>query len=321
MKKTVQSFLLLLAALLPISVSANDLHGDVNDDNLVTIGDVTSLIDYLLRNPVGSFNADNADANRDGNINITDVSKLVDFLLNGTWPSEDPQHETYFVNGTSFTMVSVEGGTFMMGATAEQDIDAVDDESPVHQVTLSAYAIGETEVSQELWMAVMGSNPSTYTDGSNLPVENVSWYDCQTFITKLNQLTGKRFRLPTEAEWEFAARGGNLSQGYKYAGSNDINEVAWYSSNSDGRIHVMATKAPNELGLFDMSGNVWEWCQDRYGNYSSEPQTDPTGPYVLAYRVIRGGSYSVNAGDCRVSNRDNLKPEYDWYHCGLRLAL
>ena len=321
MKKSVQSFLLLLAALLPITASANDQRGDVNDDNYVTISDVTLLIDYLLGNPVESFNADNADTNRDGNINITDVSKLVDFLLSGTWPSEDPQRETYFVNGARFTMVSVEGGTFMMGATAEQGIDAVDDESPVHQVTLSSYAIGETEVSQELWMAVMGSNPSTYTDGSNLPVENVSWYDCQTFITKLNQLTSKQFRLPTEAEWEFAARGGNLSQGYKYAGSSDINEVAWYSSNSGSRIHVMATKAPNELGLYDMSGNVWEWCQDRYGNYSSEPQTDPTGPYVLAYRVIRGGSYSVNAGDCRVSNRDNLKPENNWYHCGLRLAL
>ena len=171
-----------------------------------------------------------------------------------TSTSED---QTFTVNGVSFTMKLVEGGTFQMGATSEQGSDAYNSEKPVHSVTLSNYYLGETEVTQALWNAVMGSNPS-YFEGDALPVEQVAWNDCQEFIRKLNQKTGKNFRLPTEAEWEYAARGGKKSNGYKYAGSNDIGSVAWYTNNSDSKTHPVKGKSPNELGLYDMSGNVWE---------------------------------------------------------------
>lgn len=185
--------------------------------------------------------------------------------------------KTFQVGGVSFDMVWVEGGTFRMGATSEQGSDAWGGEKPVHSVTLSGYYIGKTEVTQALWKAVMGSNPSEFK-GDNLPVEQVSWDDCQEFIRKLNSLTGQHFRLPTEAEWEFACRGGNNSCGYKYSGSNDIDNVAWYFDNSGHKTHPVGTKAQNELGIYDMSGNVWEWCSDWYGNYSSGAQTNPKGP-------------------------------------------
>jgi len=228
------------------------------------------------------------------------------------------------VNGVAFYMVKVSGGTFQMGATSEQGGDADSDEEPVHQVTLSDYYIGETEVTQELWQAVMGSNPS-YFSGLLLPVERVSWDNCQTFITKLNALTGMQFRLPTEAEWEFAARGGNSSQGYKYSGSNNIDDVAWYYSysnyNTHYNTHKVGTKAPNELGLYDMSGNVWEWCQDWADSYSSSAQTNPTGPTSGSSRVYRGGSWDRSAWNCRVSNRNGDSPGHQFFNLGLRLAL
>ncbi|MBR4887442.1 MAG: formylglycine-generating enzyme family protein [Muribaculaceae bacterium] len=217
-------------------------------------------------------------------------------------------------------MVSVVGGTFTMGATSEQGSDAGSDEKPAHQVTLSDYMIGKTEVTQELWQAVMGSNPSSFK-GDNLPVERVSWNDCQEFIKKLNSLTGLQFRLPTEAEWEYAARGGNKSKGYKYSGSNDVNSVAWYDSNSSSKTHQVATKAPNELGLYDMSGNVYEWCGDWWGVYSSGSQTNPKGPSSGTYRVNRGGNWGNSARYCRVSNRNNNSPDYRNNSLGLRLAL
>ena len=189
-------------------------------------------------------------------------------------------------------------------------------------MTLSSFAIGQTEVTQELWQAVMGSNPSNFK-GAKLPVECVSWNDCQTFIEKLNQLTGKKFRLPTEAEWEYAARGGKNSKGYKYAGSNTIDDVAWYTNNSGSQTHEVATKSPNELGLYDMSGNVWEWCQDWYGSsyYSNSPQTNPTGPSSGSSRVLRGGSWDLYARYCRVSIRGISSPGNRIYYYGLRLAM
>ena len=205
-------------------------------------------------------------------------------------------------------MVYVEGGTFLMGAqtssssSANYDCDAYSDESPVHSVTLSSYYIGKYEVTQGLWDAVMGKNPSRIK-GANLPVENVSWKDCQKFIKKLNALTGITFRLPTEAEWEYAARGGNKSKGYKYSGSNTIDDVAWYCNNSSFATHQVGTKQANELCIYDMSGNVWEWCSDRYGSYSSTSQTDPIGPTSGSWRVVRGGSWYDSARECRVSER------------------
>ena len=226
----------------------------------------------------------------------------------------------FTVNGVSFEMVRVEGGTFRMGATSEQEADDWDREKPVHSVTLSSYYIGKTEVTQVLWEAVMGINPSRFK-GDYLPVENVSWDDCQEFIRKLNSMTGQNFRLPTEAEWEFACRGGNNSRGYKYSGSNNLGSVAWYDGNSGNKTHPVGTKAPNELGIYDMSGNVWEWCADWYGDYSSGAQTNPTGPYGGSNRVYRGGSWNYDVGRCRSSNRDFYYPWIRDIILGLRLAL
>ena len=216
-------------------------------------------------------------------------------------------------------MIRVEGGTFMMGATSEQKEDAGIDEKPVHQVTLSSFSIGKYEVTQEEWEAVMGNNPSKFK-GVRLSVEQVSWNDCQTFIRKLNQMTGKQFRLPTEAEWEYAARGGSKSRGYKYAGGNVIGSVAWYDDNSGSKTHEVGKKQPNELGLYDMGGNVWEWCQDWYGSYSSSSQTNPKGPSSGSSRVYRGGSWLFNARYCRVSDRYNGTPVDRYSNLGLRLA-
>ncbi len=229
--------------------------------------------------------------------------------------------QTITVNGVSFTMVAVEGGTFKMGATSEQGNDAYSDEKPVHSVTLSDYYIGETEVTQELWRAVMGSNPSYFSGNPQRPVEYVSWNDCKEFITKLNRLTGKNFRLPTEAEWEYAARGGNKSKGYKYSGSNTIGNVAWYYNNSNSTTHDVKTKTPNELGIYDMSGNVYEWCEDWKGSYSSGSQTNPTGPSSGSLRVLRGGSWLSGAELCRVSLRDDYFPGGGLNYLGFRLAL
>ena len=216
-------------------------------------------------------------------------------------------------------MVRVDGGTFMMGATSEQRSDAYYNEKPAHQVTLSSFSIGKYEVTQEEWEAVMGNNPSKFK-GSKLPVEQVSWDDCQTFIRKLNQMTGKHFRLPTEAEWEYAARGGSKSRGYKYAGGNDLGSVAWYEGNSGSKTHDVGQKQPNELGLYDMSGNVWEWCQDLYGSYSSSSQTNPRGASSGSRRVDRGGSWYSSAGGCRVSYRSHFTPGNRDNFLGLRLA-
>lgn len=228
---------------------------------------------------------------------------------------------TFTVNGVSFKMIPVEGGTFTMGATPEQGGDAFDNEKPAHKVTLSSYAIGKYEVTQALWTAVMGSNPSKFK-GDELPVEQVSWNDCQEFIKKLNSLTGNNFRLPTEAEWEFAARGGRKSKGYKYSGSNNLDEVAWYDDNSDDMTHAVGTKRPNELGIYDMSGNVWEWCNDWWQDkYMPSAVTDPTGPTSGRSRVLRGGSWGSDAGYCRVSGRDRDAPARRNYFLGLRLAL
>jgi len=281
---------------------------------------------------------------------------------------------TITVKGVSFNMIRVQGGTFTMGCTPEQGNDCYGNEKPAHTVTLSTYYIGETEVTQELWKAVMGSNPSEFapketkaarcsydafvadiqrlnakkpgsmrvptrqewdaamvtTSGSlKRPVEQVSWEDCQTFIRKLNELTGKKFRLPTEAEWEFAARGGTKSAGYKYSGSNDINAVAWYDVNAydkgksspDYGTHVVKTKKPNELGIYDMSGNVLEWCSDWYGDYTSATQTNPQGAPSGSYRVIRGGGWGDGAGGCRSSHRGRFTPAFRHIILGLRLVL
>ena len=233
---------------------------------------------------------------------------------------EERNPKVFNVGNVSFKMIPVEGGTFIMGATSEQGGDANSDENPAHLVKLSGYAIGETQVTQALWKAVMGSNPS-YFKGDNLPVEKVSWDDCEEFVRKLNRLTGKNFRLPTEAEWECAARGGNKSRGYKYSGSNDIDAVAWYDGNRSEGTHPVATKLPNELGIYDMSGNVLEWCSDWKGDYNGSSQTNPTGPVSGSYRMLRGGGWNFDARYCRVSYRGYYTPSIREGIIGFRLAL
>ncbi len=228
---------------------------------------------------------------------------------------------TETVEGVPFKMVRVQGDTFTMGCTPEQSGDCFVDEEPAHQVALSSFLIGETEVTVGLWLAVMGSVPDglTCTDDA-CPVANVSWDDAQQFIRKLNSLTGKRYRLPTEAEWEFAARGGNKSLGYKYSGSNNIDVVAWFDGNSGSRSHAVKGADPNELGLYDMTGNVCEWCQDRFGFYDFGSQTDPTGPESGSSRVHRGGSWLNFPQGCTVSIRNSSSPDGRSKDLGFRLA-
>jgi formylglycine-generating enzyme required for sulfatase activity len=238
---------------------------------------------------------------------------------NNVFVTEKQGNLCFHINGVSLKMIKVDGGTFSMGAIFETDIDAYDDERPIHDVSLSDYYIGQTEVTQALWQTVMGTNPS-YFKGDNKPVDNVSWNDCQIFIERLNMMTGKNFRLPTEAEWEFAARGGNLSRGYKYSGSNYIDDIAWFDANSLGTTHDVAIKMPNEIGLFDMSGNVWEWCEDKYNKYSGQTESNPTGPNSGFYRVVRGGSWNINARNCRASCRSISTPS-NRCNKGLRLVL
>lgn len=245
---------------------------------------------------------------------------------------ENIRHEniTIIANGVPFTMIAVKGGSFQMGATSEQGSDALHEEKPPHRVSLSDYYIGETEVTQALWQAVMGTNPS-YNKGSNLPVEKVSWDICQQFITRLNQITGCHFRLPTEAEWEYAARGGYKSQGYRYSGSNTLSSVGWFKDNSGSRLdgninqksHPVKNKRANELGIYDMSGNVWEWCQDRYDGeyYGKSPTNDPCNNELGSYRVCRGGSWDYSQNGCRVARRGYNRPASTSNDIGLRLAL
>ena len=235
------------------------------------------------------------------------------------WSSSVTPKQKEILSRLVENMVQVEGGRFQMGGTPEQGSDANDWEKPVHEVTLSDYYMGKYEVRQSEWEAVMGNNPS-YFKGADLPVEQVSWEDCHEFIGRLNALTGLSFKLPTEAQWEYAARGGRLSKGYKYSGSNNLGEVGWYGSNSGNCTHRVGEKQPNELGLYDMSGNVYEWCEDWSGGYSVTSQRDPLGAASGFYRVIRGGSWSDAVRFCRVSSRSSNVPVHCSFNLGFRLV-
>lgn len=258
-------------------------------------------------------------------VKLTEGTKEEITLIEETYkkqPSSSASSITIPVkDGISIEMVKVEGGTFMMGATPEMK-NSWTEERPIHQVTLTNdYYIGKYEVTQSLWCALMDNN-SSYFKGDNLPVEQVSWDDCQKFINKLNDITGRKFRLPTEAEWEYAARGGKKSRGYQYSGSNKISDVAWYSSNSEHKTQPVGLKLANELGLYDMSGNVDEWCFDRFGFYSALSQTNPLGADDGICRVYRGGSWEQTAGFCRSSDRSNYGTSKNRiYNLGFRLAL
>lgn len=233
--------------------------------------------------------------------------------------------------GLNMKMVYVEGGSFRMGATPEQGSDADSDESPVHTVRLDSYYMAECEVTQAQWEKIMGTTIYQQRDkegtqlsmcgvGDNNPMYYVSWEEAQAFCRKLSAMTGNTYLLPTEAQWEYAARGGNKSRNYKYSGSYAIDAVAWYDSNSGSATHWVKQKRANELGLYDMSGNVWEWCSDWYGSYSSSEQSNPTGAGSGQRRVLRGGSWGNDAGCCRVSNRIYYAPSNRGSGCGFRVV-
>lgn len=341
--KTVFALCLMALCWLPMSAQSSRIHGDADGDGKVTIGDVTAIIDLLIAGEASIDDFPAADFDGDGRITIGDVTGIIDRLVGGD-PQYEPQYETFTVRGVTFRMVKVEGGTFMMGDEEIGD-QCLPPATPVHQVTVSDYSIGETEVTQALWYAVMDGYP-TYFDAEpnpNCPIHDVIWYswpnypdsasDIQVFIQRLNQLTGKNFRLPTEAEWEFAARGGNYTHGYKYAGSNNLDEVGWYGWGGnipDNEFYwyeaqPVATLAPNELGIYDMSGNVGEWCYDWSNYYPSEPQInpvvttspDPEWPYM---RIVRGGC-GFEEFPCRVGCRWEGHGHSSDHSIGFRLAL
>lgn len=243
-----------------------------------------------------------------------------------TVDASDGGSETFTVGDVSFKMVKVRGGEFTMGYS-DKDYSfgrfaIPENEKNFHQVTLSDYAIGETEVTVGLWNAVMGYVPYLNDINEPLkPVGNISWFDCQKFILKLNALTGRTFRLPTEAEWEYAARGGSKSRGYGFSGTNDMNSSMWYVDNADMKSKNVKTRKANELGLYDMSGNVWEWCFDRAADYQKTPQTDPCGPSEGNSRILRGGSCASRWDACRITNRSYMLAKNIKGTFGFRLAI
>ena len=244
------------------------------------------------------------------------VTKKIIIEENKTVSEDIILEEGRDVKGDSGNLIFVKGGSFMMGSNEYER------EKPIHKVTVSDFYIGKYEVTQKEWQEIMGNNPSSFK-GDDLPVETVSWNDVQEYITKLNAKTGKKYRLPTEAEWEYAARGGNKSRNYTYSGSNSIDEVAWYSSNSGSKTHSVGTKRPNELGIYDMSGNVWEWCSDWYGvdYYKSSPEQNPKGASNGDMRLLRGGSWYYDYSYCRVSIRNHYNvPDLRNLNFGFRVV-
>ncbi len=257
---------------------------------------------------------------KDGTTDVFDVNDIVDISFMTT------ETKSFNVNGVSFNMIKVDAGKFSMGMIDGDTYGLSHQETP-HEVTLTKdFYLAETECTQALWNAVMGTNPSRFK-GDNKPVDKIEWHDAMAFIEKLNEITGEQFRLPTEAEWEYAAKGGNKSNGYLYAGSDSLGEVAWYAGNAtfesnkpDHGTHPVGMKKPNELGLYDMSGNVWEWCADEFNFYTGEPQTDPLvddggrNPYVF-----KGGGWDFLDDYCRSSY--HFLPGNRNYEVGFRLCM
>ncbi len=315
-------------AMLQAGAATEVVRGDVNGNGICGMDDLTTMINHLVYNttPPAMWLAD-IDGN--GTLGMDDLAALINYLVYGEWLWPDPvmppppdDAQVFTVNGVSFAMIHVEGGTFMQGDATHAWT------SPVHQVTLSSYWIGETEVTAELWYAVMGDSSVIASSGLR-PAQRLSWDQSQEFISRLNELTGVTFHLPSEAQWEFAARGGNYSHGYRYSGSDNLDEVGWYSNNTyvGGPIlPIVKTRMPNELGLYDMSGGAWEFCHDTYKDpyIWTEPVTDPINgdscfPYPGNLKVIRGGDYNTYESYCEVSMRWATERATKWG--GFRLAI
>ncbi len=315
---TLMALAISLSATFQAQAQAYVLQGDMNNDGVLSVTDVTLMINWVLNDRVDEASLSYADMNGDGVLSITDVTMLLTQVMDF---NDTPGDQIITVGGVTLTMVYVDGGTFIMGCKPEDDVWAYRNESPVHQVTIDSYYIAQTEVTQELWLAVMGNNPSGDTRDLQLPVENVSYFDCATFVDKLSAMTGLVFRLPTEAEWEFAARGGQYSQWYQYAGSNDVSVVAWYDENSGNGTHPVAMLMANELGIYDMSGNVAEWCQDFYSGYPRDPQVNPVGPESGYTNVVRNGGFDNMFQNCRYARRFSVDPQIRSFNLGLRIAM
>ena len=315
----------------PNELGLYDMHGNVwewlhdryaDTINIYPSVNPTGFISNLKASPVAcgsAYYSDLGPSNAWGWVGVGSISTRSSWFGFRLALSDEDPFMAIDVNNYRFHMMLVKGGTFQMGA-ASTDTTALENERPAHQVTLPDYYAGQTEVTRALWKTVMGSLPDG-GEADNKPITNVNYDECQTFITQLNDLTGRHFRLPTEAEWEFAARGGNQSKGYKYAGSNDVDSVAWWQETSGDTIHPVAQLMPNELGIYDMSGNVFEWCSDWYGNYASNAQINPQGAASGTQRVGRGGGYRAEDNRCRVTRRIPTDPEQRMTTLGLRLVL
>ena len=251
------------------------------------------------------------------------ISLLV-FLSTAAFGQAKPKTvKDSIIQSIASNMVPVAAGPFTMGCTREQGQDCYYWEKPDHLVMVDSFYISRYVVTQAQWLAVMDTNPSQHKNCTDCPVENVSWDDAMNFINKLNKLTHKKYRLPTEAEWEYAARGGSKSRGYKYPGNNDIDLVAWYDANSKDSTHPVGRKQPNELGLYDMAGNVWQWCSDWFDlkYYISRPADNPKGPDTGTLKVIRGGSLTNFARVCRISYHNGTAPDKRFSNDGFRLVM
>lgn len=289
------------------------------------------ITDKILCNDDGAIYSRNPLLKRNGIVPYAFLKMMNDQFKHIWEPHiEDNGHSiTVKLFTSSFKMIKVEGGIYKMGTqdddpAAENYYKYTDEDTyPPHQVSLDAYFIGETVVTRGLWERVMKDNKYFCCEDEDLPVNDVTYEDCQQFITTLNLKTGLDFRLPTEAEWEIAARGGNKSRGYKYSGSNELNKVGWSDQSRNRQLHPVKMKRHNELGIYDMSGNVWEWCSDWFGPYSDKPQNNPRGPQWSQYnsRVLRGGSWADNSIFCYVGQRFSSRPDNPPANCGFRLAL
>ncbi|MCM1531296.1 MAG: formylglycine-generating enzyme family protein [Bacteroides sp.] len=248
----------------------------------------------------------------------------------GNGNGDTPKNYTETAFGMNLQMVYVAGGEFEMGSTVEQDVEAASNEAPVRTVSLDPYYIGKFEITQSQWEAVMGTTireqmeltgwEELYGEGIDYPMYYVNWQEAKAFCDSLSKKTGKRYALPTEAQWEYAAKGGQKSEGYKYSGGDNIEEVAWYEENSEETTHPVGLKKANELGIFDMSGNVREWCSDWYDIYDEADTENPQGPELSEVRVERSGSFGSDARRCRSTDRRSFKPTYRSFYLGFRVV-
>ena len=304
----IDSYLYVATRMIDVTLSTSQRAGDAENTNYTSPVDLRKTVTAAVKKMEGinTGNSYQSSYNNNGNGNS----------YYGNAASGQNYTENAF--GINMKMVYVQGGSYNMGCTGEQGSDCDNDEQTVRYVTVSDFYIGQFEITQAQWQAVMGTSvyqqqskaggSSTYGTGNDYPMYYVSWEEAKEFCRRLSQQTGKTYRLPTEAEWEYAARGGKKTQNTKYAGGYSLDYVGWYTSNSGGKTHAVGTKNANELGIYDMSGNVWEWCEDWYGDYRSYDTDNPTGASSGSYRVLRGGSWRSNAGNCRVSNRNGSSP-------------